>query len=335
MSITLCKPVVLLWLSAEVRCRSFCFGRHHRDASHVCSAVPLPCAGLTTPRPEQDAASLFLNKLDARLDRLETKLDQSLNSNPSAPSFEHVTFFTPAPTPQHPETNPLVPPSSPAPARLFGYGRIGLSFDCFTRLAGHDLHPLFEPLQYDESEAYLEREIAQGKRLYEAGDPGTLDLSPRLCGRLLQSFARNVLTWFPLFDQESFSKLAARAYTHVFDQSDLERCLILLMLGLGALSKAEELTSDDPHAFPGLNYFLAACRTLNKDATLGFSLLETQCRVLTSYAASHHLACCSSATNANTSQTLSASLPPPTPSLPCHLPSLKVRTHSSQSSKSP
>ncbi|KAF2185844.1 hypothetical protein K469DRAFT_750148 [Zopfia rhizophila CBS 207.26] len=232
-------------------------------------------------RPEQDAAGLFLNRLDARLDRLETKLDQSLNSNPAASSFKHVTFLAPAST-QHPYTTPLPPPSGPSPTCLLGYDRIGLSLEAFARLQEHEMHPLLKPLLFDESEVFLEREIAQGKRLYQAGDPGTLDLSPRLCGRLQQAFARNVLAWFPIFDQESFSKLVAKSCTHLFDQSDPEVCLILLILSLGALSKAEDLTSDDPHEFPGLNYFLAACRTLNKDGTLDYSLLEAQCHVLIS-----------------------------------------------------
>ena len=297
---------------------------------HVCSAVPLPCAGLTTPRPEQDAAGLFLNKLDARLDRLEAKLDQSFNSNPAATSFKQ-TFLTPAPTPQRLETNPS--PSCPPPTGLLGYDRIGLSLGAFARLGGHESPPPLKPLEFDESEAFLVREIAQGKRLYQASNLGNLDLSPRLCARLLQAFARNVLTWFPIFDQESFSKLVAKSCTDPPDQSDPEMCLILLMLSLGDLSKADDLISDDPHEFPGLNYFLAACRTLNRDATLSYSLLETQCHVLISYAASCHLACCSSATNANTSQPLSTSLPPPTPSLPRHLPSVKVRPHPSRISK--
>ena len=259
--------------------------------------MPLSCAGLTTPRPEQDAAGLFLNKLEARLDRLEAKLDQSLNSNPAAASFKHMTFLTPASTPastpQHTETNPPTPLYAPAPTRLLGYDRMGLSLLVFARLAEHEVPPLLEPLQFNESESFLVREVAQGKCLYQAGDPGNLEISPRLCARLLQAFGRNVLTWFPIFDQESFSKLVAKSYTDLSDPSDPEKCLILLMLGLGDLSKADDLTSDDPHEFPGLNYFLAACRALNRDATLGYSLLETQCHILISYAASRHLACCS------------------------------------------
>ncbi|KAF2188898.1 hypothetical protein K469DRAFT_748133 [Zopfia rhizophila CBS 207.26] len=248
-----------------------------------CTKLGVVCSYATArnSRPEQDTAGLFLNKLDTRLDQLEAKLDRSLNPKPAAVPFPHLTFLAPASTPQHSYTNPSTPPSGPAPTPLLGYDRIGLGLEPFARLAGHEISPLLEPLQFDESEAFLEREIAQGKLLYQAGDPGTLDLS-RLCGRLLQSFAKNVLTWFPLFDKDSFSKLAARSYTHVFDQSDLEMCLVFLMLSLGALSKAGSLRSDDPHEFPGLNYFLAACRTLNRDATLGYSLLEIQCHVLIS-----------------------------------------------------
>lgn len=244
-----------------------------------CTKLGVACSYATARncRPEQDAAGLFLNKLDARLDRLEAKLDQSLNSNPAAASFKHVTSPTPGPTPQHPET---IPPSGPAPTGPLGYDRIGLNLAAFARLEGHEISPLLEPFQFDESEAFLVREIAQGKRLYQAGNPGNLDLSPRLCARLLQAFARNVLTWFPIFDQESFSKLVAKSCTDLFDQSDPETCLILLMLSLGDLSKADDLTSDDPYEFPGLNYFLAASRTM--DATLGYSLLETQCHVLIS-----------------------------------------------------
>lgn len=249
-----------------------------------CTKLGVACSYATTRncRPEQDAAGLFLNKLDARLDRLEAKLDQSLNSNPAAASFKHVTFIAPAPTPQHPETIPLTSPSDPAPTGFLGYNRIGVGLGALTRLGGHEMPPLLEPLQFDDSEAFFVREIAQGKRLYQAGNPNNLDLSPRLCARLLQAFSRNVLTWFPIFDQESFTKLVAKSCTDLFDQSDPETCLILLMLSLGDLSKVDDLTSDDPHEFPGLNYFLAASRTLNRDATLGYSLLEAQCHLLIS-----------------------------------------------------
>ncbi|KAF2191471.1 hypothetical protein K469DRAFT_746795 [Zopfia rhizophila CBS 207.26] len=250
----------------------------------TCIKLGITCSYATVRnnRPEQDAAGLFLNKLDARLDRLEAKLDQSLNSNPAAPSFNHVTFSVPTPTPQHPFPNGPTSPSSPVTTRLLGYDHIGLPFGFLIHLANHKVAPTFQSLEFDESEVYLEREIAQGKDLYQAGVPGALDLSPRLCGRFLQSFSRNVLTWFPIFDQQSFSKLAAKSYTHHFDQSDPETCLILLMLSLGALSKAKDLTSDDPHQFPGLNYFLSACKALNMGITPGYSLIEMQCQILIS-----------------------------------------------------
>ncbi|KAF2182964.1 hypothetical protein K469DRAFT_217710 [Zopfia rhizophila CBS 207.26] len=249
-----------------------------------CTKLGVTCsyAAARSSRPEHDAAALFLNKLDARLDRLEAKLDQRLNSNPTALSFNRATPLVPTPTPQHHSTKALDSPSSLVSTRPIGYDKMGLTFEFLIRLAGHEVSPIFQPLQFDESEVYLEREIAQGRDLYQAGSPGALDLSPGLCSGLLQSFARNVLTWFPMFDQKSFSKLAAKSYTYHFDQSDPETCLILLILGLGALSKSEDLTGDEPRQFPGLNYFLAACKALNMWITPGYSLVELQCQILIS-----------------------------------------------------
>jgi hypothetical protein len=250
-----------------------------------------PARGLTRKRPEQDAAEGLLSKLDSRLERIEALLDQKhgyqapIADMPMPPtpasSHTHAATGSPRPTPSLARESSA---SSPNRTHVLGFERIGLPFAGFTNLAGHGVPPTLEPLDFDESEAYLNCEIEQGRLLYQAGDPTALDLSPRLCWRLQQSFARNILPWFPLFDQEEYSGWAAKSYNHNFDQHDLATCLILFMLSLGALSKAEDFTSDDPHKCPGLNYFLAACRILNRDPTPRYSLLEAQCQILMPYA---------------------------------------------------
>lgn len=261
-------------------------------------------------RPGQDAAGLFLSKIDARLDRIDSRLDQiesmldNKNSrrlylqnpatSPKAPST-YTTASTPNPRTTGSTSGTRAGPASSstskfpqepgAPPPLLGYTKIGLSEEFLVRLAGHDVSQVLSPLRFNEAEAYLERENAQGSHLFRAADPSwtSLDLSPQVRFRFQQSFASTILAWFPLFDPDTFSKWVAETYNDNFgsqNQHTHETSRALFILALGALAQDDCLTTDDPRQFSGLAYFLVACRILNQNPVPSYSIVEIQCQIL-------------------------------------------------------
>ena len=234
-------------------------------------------ARLITFRPEQDTAGIFLSKIESRLAGIETRLDGNcknwLRPNNAA------TF-----SPKTPQNSSPLGSSAASHETHIGFQRLGMSFDIFQLLGHNNLPSALEPLDVYGGETFVEQEIVQGTLLNQAGDPNALDLSPQACLELQQSFAENILPWFPLFNREAFSKRTTQFHDCAFNQSDQEKCQILFILGLGALSRAKDLTTDDARNFPGLNYFLAACRILNP--TPNYPLVEVQCHILKSYVVS-------------------------------------------------
>ena len=184
----------------------------------------------------------------------------------------------------------ILPRASHAPPpRLLGYTKIGLSEQFLVRLAGHDVSPVFSPLTFDEAEAYLERENAQGTHLFQTADPSwtSLDLSPQVRMRFQRSFASTILAWFPIFDPDTFSKWVAETYNDNLgsqNQHTHETSRALFILALGALAQDDGLTTDDPRQFSGLAYFLTACRILNQNPVPSYSIVEIQCQILMAYA---------------------------------------------------
>lgn len=230
-------------------------------------------AGLITFRPEQDTAGIFLSKIESRLAGIEARLDGNYKNwlDPS----NAATF-----SPKTPRSSSPLGSSVTSHETYIGFQRLGLSFDIFKLLGHNRLPPALEPLSVYGGEPFVEQEIVKGTLLNQAGDPNALDLSPQACLELQQSFAENILPWFPLFNREAFSKRTTQFHDCAFNQSDQETCQILFILGLGALSRAKDFATDDARNFPGLNYFLAACRILNP--TPNYSLVEVQCYILKS-----------------------------------------------------
>ncbi|OCL09143.1 hypothetical protein AOQ84DRAFT_339368 [Glonium stellatum] len=266
-------------------------------------------------RPEQDAAGLFLSKIDSRLDRIDARLDQiesildtkdcvrhdlHQTASPRGPSTR-TTASTPNsrtagstpdnrsgtvsfPSPFSPRL-PGAPQASASP--FLGYSQVGLSLEFLVHLEGHEIPRNLRPLQFNETEDYLAREVAQGSRIFQPLDsgPSHIDTSPQARLRLQRSFANTTLAWFPIFDQEAFSKWAAESYNHNFDQQDqhsLDTALTLFILALGALPQDECVTSDDPRQFSSFPYFLAACKVFNQDPVSTCSIIEIQCHLLKS-----------------------------------------------------
>lgn len=224
-------------------------------------------------RPEQDTAGIFLSKIESRLAGIEARLDGNYKNwlDPS----NAATF-----SPKTPRSSSPLGSSATSHETYIGFQRLGLSFDIFKLLGHNRLPPALEPLSVYGGEPFVEQEIVKGTLLNQTGDPNTLDLSPQACLELQQSFAENILPWFPLFNREAFSKRTTQFHDCAFNQSDQETCQILFILGLGALSRAKDFATDDARNFPGLNYFLAACRILNP--TPNYSLVEVQCYILKS-----------------------------------------------------
>ena len=166
-----------------------------------------------------------------------------------------------------------------------GLRAIGLSLAGLSRISNHGTVPALSRLSYDDSEAYMEREMRQGELLYRLGDDAEeLDLSSRTCWMLQQSFAKDVLVWFPLFEQDTCVNYVARATDGGFDRSDPCTCFAFFVLALGRVSKASHHLDDATSDLPGLDYFATGARMIGQisTTTARYSIIIVQSRILMS-----------------------------------------------------
>ncbi|KAF2839353.1 hypothetical protein M501DRAFT_1031460 [Patellaria atrata CBS 101060] len=229
---------------------------------------------------EQESAENPLGKIGNRLDRIEQLLlDASFRSQPF-PGQQVAP--PPPPPPQFAHGNGVISHSRPVsqaqhiiPESIYQAPRIGpqtvtfnatAPFKGLGRLPNQNSPPELSPLEQDDSEGFLERELQQGEILTHAGNPDDLDLSQRTCLRLEQSFARFVLPWFPLFDPDTCVEQITQTINQGFGLPTLYTSFTLFVLALGALAKADHHTSDAAHELPGLNYYLAACRGMKQNS---------------------------------------------------------------------
>lgn len=162
--------------------------------------------------------------------------------------------------------------------------------DTFKRLDTHDLnlptleawacYAPFNTIFYDESERYISTELQQGATLYSCTVRGELDVSPKTSWRLQRSFAKNVLPWIPLFDQEYCVEKVANASNSGFTVENTSVALVMFVLALGAISIDDENTKDDPAEFAGLGYFLKGCKIVGEHRSEANSLTMIQCQIL-------------------------------------------------------
>jgi hypothetical protein len=257
-------------------------------------------------RPEQGPKEDPLTKIDRRLERIESLLiDQDdtiveeyssssqapAGSSPgSSPKFKaSIPTHQPPPPAQSP-AGPYrpMPKTNRSNISIDDLSLMGLSLLGLSRLENCRPPTTLTPLARDVSEEYIDIEARQGEELF--GTPFTpelMDLSNTARWRLQQSFAKNVLPWFPLFDEsycmENINFAAAREFNH----SHLETGIAFFIFALGALSKADNHTADTPHEFPGIQYFLAATRVINNSPIAHGSILAIQCRLLQAYVPRH------------------------------------------------
>lgn len=194
-----------------------------------------------------------------------------------SPNFGGEAEFIP---PRRPSVLPLEPAKhgmERTSLPLVGAPMLGLS-----RLAGHPTPPVLEAMVFDDSEAFLEREMSQGEILFSAEFAEDLDLSQRTTWRLQRTFARDILPWIPLFDQEECVRVVNLAFSHGFDQSSSLTSLTFLIFALGAIAGADHDTDDNIHEFPGAQYFVTACRALGLHPAWQRDVVALQCRILQS-----------------------------------------------------
>lgn len=209
------------------------------------------------------------NALQNRVDQLENAL-QSANSKilPSPPldASASVTCSTPRSTQGYsPAAHSVEIPrrtSSVTEVRnaSVSFPTVGLSRAVarLGRLANHDPPAVFQPLAYDDSEDYIESELHQEEMIWNCGDPSRIDLSLRVTWTHQQAFVRNILPWFPLFNQDTCVHHMTAAQESQFSPASASTPIALYILALGAFSKADTIYGDDPREFPGLDYFSAA-----------------------------------------------------------------------------
>jgi hypothetical protein len=158
---------------------------------------------------------------------------------------------------------------------------VGLNLHGLARMSGRNCAPELMPLLHHDGEAFLERETAQYSPLFGGNKAKTLDLTSRTCWKNQQSFARNILTWYPIFDQESSTKLVREATESNFEPSKSSTCLSFFILALGTFTRAEDTLVPTPiEDTPGLEYFQAGSRCLNSMTSETCTITEAQCFIL-------------------------------------------------------
>lgn len=145
------------------------------------------------------------------------------------------------------------------------------------------LAPLNE-LVYDDFEDYLQREIDQGNEFFAYVPTVDVDLSPRTCWGLQQSFAVNILPWLPIFQADHCVRHLDDAVLHNYDPRNNSSTLTLFVLAVGALIGRPNDTEDAVDRLAGMEYFYRGCQNLDRYNRKRSSDIEIiQCRILSSY----------------------------------------------------
>ncbi|PCG91204.1 Hypothetical protein PENO1_095030 [Penicillium occitanis (nom. inval.)] len=171
-------------------------------------------------------------------------------------------------------------PDSVASTRIFQTG--------WADFQNFESRPPLNHIYFDEGDEYALRENRRGEGFVLAsssvGSLDSLDLSPRAVWRYQHHFARNLLSWIPLFDQHFLVSLLEKATLSHFSENESSTALALLILALGALSNDDGNTNDDPAGFAGFEYFVHGSRLAAHMTNFTSNIILIQCHVLTSYA---------------------------------------------------
>ena len=168
-----------------------------------------------------------------------------------------------------------------APRFSFGFDLVGMA-----RLSELPIPRELAPLCSDAPnlEWQLRQELAQDAELFQTGyvPLDILDLDPRRCWQLKESFSSHVLPWCPIIDQRECTEVVSRAVERGFEPYSLETAMALLVLAGGAFAAESQHYSNEASSFPGLAYFRAACQILDLDRVTAHTIRNVQCHILAS-----------------------------------------------------
>jgi hypothetical protein len=162
---------------------------------------------------------------------------------------------------------------------------VGHSLKGLSRLIGQATPEALIPLTEEDGEAFLELEVNQGEALFDTASAAklqTLDLNSSTCWRLQQSFTRSILHWCPFIDQEECARLVYRTCDLQFPDDNLDTCLTLFVLALGAVAK-NNYRGDTGAEFGGLDYFQVAANMVARPNLTIYSITAVQCRLLEAF----------------------------------------------------
>lgn len=161
---------------------------------------------------------------------------------------------------------------------------VGHSLKGLSRIIGHPTPQPLLPLAEEDGETYLDCEVSRGEDLFRSAtvEIQNLDLSPRTCWRLKQSFTRSILPWCPFVDQEECDQVLSRTCDSHFPTESMETCFVLFILALGSIVK-EDYRGDAGSGFGGLEYFQAAAAMVSKPQNTMYSIMAVQCRILMTF----------------------------------------------------
>jgi hypothetical protein len=145
------------------------------------------------------------------------------------------------------------------------------------------VYPLNQ-LVYDDMEEYLQREAIQGNKFYSYIPTAEVDLSPRTCWLLQQSFATNILPWLPLFQADQCVRHLEEAALNNYSVSNPSSLLTLFVLAIGAIISRPNDTEYAVERLAGMEYFYKGCKGLEAyGLRMDHDIPIIQCRILSSY----------------------------------------------------
>ncbi|KAL7946927.1 hypothetical protein V8C42DRAFT_352388 [Trichoderma barbatum] len=257
-------------------------------ACSFCARIGALCRYRSVQLSESSEAGLTLdseNDLFSRLHRIEELLLEAKSHR--APPAESHDANLPLPLPDRQISTPVNPLGGDQAYKEADNSDVvvfGLDLHCLSSFGAKRFHKALLPLRVNDFEESLEREIEDGKSLFEGKqvELTSLDLSLPRCERLQQLFSRYVLPWWPIFDPQAAAEMVARVAQEKPISRNLDTGLALLMLALGSIPINRQIISYDPATRPGSDYFRAACQIIDGDRRSNYTLEHVQCHIFMS-----------------------------------------------------
>ena len=140
-----------------------------------------------------------------------------------------------------------------------------------------------DPWRYDCTEDFFSDQLASLSDMHSIPQTPEIDMSRPHLWRLQQSFAENVLKWFPVFDLETIAQHLQAAQNSKYEYSSPSLCLVSLIHAIGSLAMDSRLYWQSLHELPGFGYYRQAHEAMETYAYFSTDLCVLQCRTLAAY----------------------------------------------------